>query len=231
MSIRGILFDKDGTLLDFNRTWVPVYRIAARIVSAGDADLATTLLAAGGQDDMVGTVAPGSPLAAGTAAEVAALWAPLAPAHGFADLAAALDEIFLRESAKSAAAVPGLVDTLCRLQGRGLALGLATSDSEAGARATLAPLGVLEQFSFIAGYDSGFGCKPDAGMVLGFCSAASLDPGEVLVVGDNRHDLDMARAAGAGLAVGVLTGTSAAADLAPFADHVVDSIADIDGLL
>ena len=57
--------------------------------------------------------------------------------------------------------VPGLASIVTRLKQRGLALGIATSDSREGAMATLAPFGVLEQFDFIAGYDSG--PQPEAG--------------------------------------------------------------------
>jgi phosphoglycolate phosphatase len=48
------------------------------------------------------------------------------------------------------------------------------------------------------------------------------------MVGDNTHDLEMGRAAGAGLVVGVLTGSSKTPDLAPLADLVLP---DITGLL
>ena len=142
-----------------------------------------------------------------------------------------INEIFLREGATGAAAVADMAGIIRRLKGHGLALGIATNDSQDGAVATLQAFDILGQFCFIAGYDSGFGTKPDPGMVLGFCKAAGLAPEEVLVVGDNPHDLEMGRRARAGLCVGVLTGNSSAKELGDLADHVVDSIAAIERLL
>jgi phosphoglycolate phosphatase len=47
------------------------------------------------------------------------------------------------------------------------------------------------------------------------------------VIGDNPHDLEMARSAGAGVAIGVLSGTGTPEALAPLADHVLDSVCDL----
>ncbi len=231
MTIKGILFDKDGTLLDFNATWVPANRAAALVVASGDEALAAKLLRAGGQDEAAGVVASGSLLATANTPQLAAAWGELAPDHGLGDLVRVIDEVFQREGAKSAVAVPDLAAILQRLRERDLALGIATSDSHAGTLATLEPFGVLGQFGFTAGYDSGFGSKPGPGMVLGFCQATGLTPEEVMVVGDNPHDLEMGRRAGVGLCVGVLTGNSGPEQLSGLADHVIDSIADIEGLL
>ena len=51
------------------------------------------------------------------------------------------------------------------------------------------------------------------------------------MVGDNRPDLELARAGGCGLAVGVLSGTGTRESLAGIADAILDSVADLPGFL
>ena len=44
MAIRGILFDKDGTVIDYWRTWVPINREVALYAARGDHTVADELL-------------------------------------------------------------------------------------------------------------------------------------------------------------------------------------------
>ena len=235
MSIRGILFDKDGTLLDYNATWVPINRVVALVVADGDAALARELLVHGGQDDDAGIVKPGSLLAACNTREIADAWSKLIPERGAGDperdIVRIMDDVFQRQGAITSVPVEGLRETLSGLRQQGMVMGIATSDSEAGAIATLSPFDVLPWFDFVAGYDSGHGSKPEPGMVHGFCSACDLHPEEVLVVGDNLHDLEMGRNANAGMVIGVLSGTSARHDLEAMADHVVNDIRQLETVL
>lgn len=231
MTIRGVLFDKDGTLLDFHATWIPACRSAAMFFADGRADRVEALLRAGGWDERTGRVRPGTPFAAGSNRDIAEVWAALMPPHlsDIETIASLLDEMFM-EGAEPAP-VGDLAALFGELSGLGLKLGIATNDSAGGAQATLAPFGVLDLLDFVAGYDSGHGAKPGPGMVHGFCTAVGLAAGEVMVVGDNRHDLEMGRAAGVGLKVGVLTGTSGREELAGLADHLLDSVMDLPRLL
>ncbi len=226
-TIRGVLFDKDGTLLDFERTWTPVSRRVAEQV-APDSSLVDVLLDAVGHDPVTDRFRAGSPMVAGTARDVARHMLPLLPEHTDLDaLTDRVDQIFLTEASACAVPVDGLAEVLQVLSERGARLGVATSDNTASAEAALQSLSLRSHFSFVCGYDAGFGGKPGPGMVLGFCEAVGLDPSEVAVVGDSTHDLHMARAAGAGLAVGVLTGPAREADLTPHADAVFESVATL----
>lgn len=230
MKIEGILFDKDGTLLDYDATWAPLNKLAALEAAGGDSVVAERLLQAGGYDPATDSHLPNSLLVSASNDVIAGSWAELLgadPAH----LTERITAVFEASSAQTAVAVPGMEAVLTALKGRGLALGVATNDSEDSAYASLEPFGVIEQFSYVAGFDSGHGAKPGPGMVAGFCKATGLAPGAVAVVGDSHHDMEMGRSAGAGLLVGVLTGTGGRDDLAPHAHHVLESIAELEALL
>ncbi|MEO0682769.1 MAG: HAD-IA family hydrolase, partial [Pseudomonadota bacterium] len=133
-----------------------------------------------------------------------------------------------RGPAPAAPDLPGLLDSLAA---PGRRLGIATHDGEAAARARMLSLGALDRFDFVAGYDSGHGLKPGPGMVQAFCAAQGLAPQEVAMIGDSLHDLHAGRAAGCALTVGVLTGPAPREVLAPHADLVLASIADLPAAL
>ncbi len=232
MRINGVLFDKDGTLLDYWRTWVPINREVALMAAAGDPALADELLALAGHDPATDTVTPGSVLAAGSHDEVADVFAIHLKARAPKQLAARIEKIFREGGARHAVLVDQACETLDTLAAMGLLLGIATNDSEGGLRASLSrPDGFLERFVFLAGCDSGFGAKPNPGMALAFCSATGLAPQAVAVVGDSTHDMEMGRRAQAGLTIGLLGGTSAESDLADTAHVVLPRLADVPACL
>jgi len=231
MAIRGILFDKDGTLLDYDATWMPANRAAALAVARGDTGLGERLMVLGGYEPKTGRMAGNAVLAAGTNLEIATAWHGHVSNWDIKELVTVIEEIFLDHGREGSVPVPDLAPTLTKLKARGLVMGIATSDSEAGIEATLGRFGILGNFNFFAGYDSGHGVKPSPGMAQAFCGQMGLTAKEIAVVGDNKHDLDMGRAVGAGLVVAVLTGTGERADLEGLADHVLDSIADLEGIL
>ncbi len=74
-AIRGLLFDKDGTILDFYKTWVPINRDLALDAAGGDAVLAAELLRAGGNDPDTDIIAPGAVLSAAGIVAIAACFA------------------------------------------------------------------------------------------------------------------------------------------------------------
>jgi len=229
-SIQGILFDKDGTLLDYHATWMPLNRQAALMVAGGEAAVAERLLVETGYDPASGRCLPDTLLASATNDEIGAAWAGMLGLDP-AETAARVTATFEAMSGETAVPVARLAETVAALKARGLVLGVATNDSEDSAYGSLEPFGVLDHFSYVVGYDSGHGGKPGPGMVAGFCAATGLEAASVAVVGDSLHDLEMGRRAGAGLLVGVLTGTSLREHLAPHAHHVIESIAELEALL
>ena len=228
--VRGVLFDKDGTLIDFEGSWLAFARGMALMAAEGDAARAGVLLEQAGYDPATGRFRAGSVFAAGTNADVVALWHPRLSGAALAERIAAFNDFGANYGAKAALALPGMRDAVGLLHRRGYLLGVATNDSERGARETLAVLGLSEMFVSAYGFDSVAQPKPAPDVVLAFAGATGLGPGEIAMVGDNAHDIMAGRAAGCGLVVGVLSGNGRREDLAE-ADEIIDSIADLPALL
>ena len=225
--IRGLLFDKDGTLFDFQASW-GVWACEVLDELAGDEmGLANRLASAMRFDPARRRFHPDSAVIASTGDEVATLLAPYLPGWpgGVEALAAWLGERAAR--APMVEAVP-LVPLLSALGSAGFRLGVATNDYESVARTHLAAQAAL--FDFMAGADSGHGAKPEPGMLLAFAAQCGLEPRQVLMVGDSRHDLVAGRAAGMPT-LAVLTGVADSDELAPFADAVCPDIGHLPRLL
>jgi len=230
-NLRAILFDKDGTLLDFEATWTPLFRQLALDFAGGDPAEAEAMLVAGGYDPAAERMRSGSVLGAGTTEQIVKTWFPDLAGPGFAAMVEQIDAAFHAHGGTHSVPLPGAGETLDRLAADGYVMGIATNDATVAARAALAGLGLDRYVPHIFGYDSVRHPKPAPDIVLAFAEAAGVVPGEVVVVGDNRYDMEMARAAGAGLAVGVLTGNSDRAELGPYADAILPSIRDLPGWL
>jgi len=229
-AIRGLLFDKDGTLIDYQASWAQTNLKAGRLAAQGDLDLAAWLLTVAGVDPITGYAVSDGLLASGNTEDVAEAWAEAGSPFGAAELTDRLDTLF-RSAVVAAVPVCDLAALFASLSNRGLVLGIASSDSEAAVAATAERFGLEPHLAFLCGYDSGHGAKPGPGMVDGFCRATELPAEVVAVIGDSSHDMHMAAAAGAGYRIAVLTGAGSAETLRPLSHLLLPSIATLEQAL
>ena len=226
--ITCLLFDKDGTILDFYKTWIPINRDMASDAAGGDSDLMNQLLRAGGHDPETDVIAPGSALAGASMHGIVDCFARSLGPRAPSDLKDIIARNFAEGGRKYASLIDGAVESIETLRASGFRVGLATNDTLDGLRASLARCGdILRHFEFYAACDSGHGSKPDPGMGLAFANEMAVEPARCGMIGDSIHDLEMARRAGFGLRVGVLTGPSRRPDLEPHADVVLESICEL----
>jgi phosphoglycolate phosphatase len=215
MKIQGVLFDKDGTLIEVNATWVPIYREILKELCATDEAGAEALMQRAGYDPARGKFAAGS-LLKGEAFEARVHHMD----HGYTHL--------VRD--KLTPLMP-LEPLLVELRGMGLKLGVATNDSHVSAKAHMAHVGVIEHFDDIIAADTVAVPKPSGNMIAKFADITGLPAASLAMVGDNHHDMEEARAGGAGLAIAVLSGNAAREDIAHLADYTIESVADLPALL
>lgn len=228
---RLIIFDKDGTLIDFHHMWAAwLTQLAQQIEAAAGVPLAAELLRAMGFDPETQRVDPRGRLALLPMDELRRVTAGVLRESGVAP--ARVEEILAAhwrppDPLALAKPVADLAALFGALRARGIVLALATSDDRAPTETLLRELGLSGHVAALVCADDGLPIKPAADMILHLCRVLAIAPAEVMMVGDSVDDLRMGRAAGVGMTVGVLSGLSSVELLEPFADVVIPSVASL----
>lgn len=227
MTIKAILFDKDGTLIDVNRTWIPLYRDMLMAEFGVPEPGAYAMMTTAGYDQRSDSFLAGSVLAGGTTRQLIEIWWPRETAQRQAEIAHRIDHHYAPLARKYLLPLFDVALLLDELNGMGLTLGVGTNDSVASAQGQMQHLGVADRFAAIIGSDSVAIPKPSGQMILHFAKLVGCQPDEIAMVGDNTHDLEEARHGGAGLAIGVLSGNGATDDLGPLADVLLSNATEL----
>ena len=234
---RCVVFDKDGTLIDFHAIWGP--RLARGATALAEAaDLGDKFLAhlyrAAGYDPDNGMTSGQGPLATAPLHQFTVIAASVVYQHGIIwDRALELSQNYIGEAmtAKPAAEeiIPKgpLIHSLQQLQDADIQTAIATTDNRSATESMIGRLGLATFFADIRCGDDAGPVKPDTAVLESIAMGLNLKVTDLIMVGDTVSDLAMARKAGAALCVGVTGGAGSVAQLQPHADVLIEDIGQI----
>ncbi|MBP1963092.1 HAD family hydrolase [Paenibacillus aceris] len=219
-SVKGVLFDKDGTLLDFISLWgywsESLYRnYSSKVLAVAKDGIIDPI------SDLWGTVhdaaghmtdySRNGPLAMGSIGDLLAILAwqgyrlglPWSESMRIARESKRLADEEM-EQVRPAYPLPGVMDFLRQCHDQGMPMGIVTADETADAEKHLQWLGIRQFFKVIVGNDLVKQGKPFPEMVHKACLELGLAPNQVALIGDTNSDMQMGRSAGVAATIGVM---------------------------
>jgi phosphoglycolate phosphatase len=226
--IELVVFDKDGTLISFEAMWTGWAReLGSRLEIATRRPVAGDVFSAIGYDPVNDRVQPGGTLAistmAGVEERVAAVLRRWCPSVAAARRILA-EAWFEPDPVARALPLADLQRLFAALRADGRRIAVATTDDRRPTEATLAGLGLADLVDAMQCGDDPDPVKPEPAALVALADHVGVPIGRTAMVGDTSSDLRMARAAGAGRAIGVASGVTSAAELGPDADIVLDHV-------
>lgn len=198
--IKGILFDKDGTLIEFEKTWHAIMtrffeELSQRNIFSAD-DIEKMKQFCGYKK--YGFIKE-SKVQFMTSGALIEAWLELTGKEKTPMMISAVGEILDEAAVHKSVAIallPHTHETLNYLS-RKYYLGIATADSEVSMRHSLKKSGLLNFFQYLGADNGQIQGKPNPEMAYIFCSEMGIRPDELLIVGDSINDYYFAQNAGA----------------------------------
>lgn len=199
--IKAVLFDKDGTLIDFHQSWYPVFEgfcnELGKIASLDEPGLRRMMHGLGADES---GFRADSVFALGSYPDIMAAVQEQIPGITMEDLQESFTKT-IETMDIQAVPIGDAARTLQRMKNRGLRLGVATADRKSNALRSLESAGLAEHFDFIGADDSVPRGKPAPDLMELFCREQDLHPSQVAIVGDSMRDMEFARNSRAGAAI------------------------------
>ncbi|MBF0786995.1 MULTISPECIES: HAD family hydrolase [unclassified Streptococcus] len=238
--IKGILFDKDGTILDFFALWQPAIKpVLERLMADYGVQpqeeylpvLEEAIGIKNGQIDPEGAIAwkPYDLIAQ----DVAAVVKTVVPDLELKDLSERLENYFGNEIAcadMKEATFTDMKSLFQQLRERGIFIGIVTTDTFQATWKCMNDLELTSFISFLGASDNGLPVKPDRSLLQKVATLWECHPAEIMVVGDTPNDMRFAKN-GHALAVGVTSGVGTVECLSAYTPYVIPSLADLLPLL
>lgn len=121
----------------------------------------------------------------------------------------------------------GVAETLKKFKEHGLKLAIASTDAHNRIVKSFRILGIANLFDAFVGPEDVANGKPAPDMILEILKQTRYEPHEAVMIGDSMSDMRMGKNARVKASVGVLTGITPRDNLEEVADVVVDSVAKI----
>ena len=229
-----IIFDKDGTLIDFQSTWTPWITALAQSLEADcNFDVSSRLYDVMGYCHKTETLSDSSLLAYASMDVIKEKIKSMLLENGIED--DAVDSLFRKcwkECHENSTSRPLPTTDLPALFGNlrkaGVKVAVCTSDSRASTESALRKLHVRELVdAIVCSDDENMPPKPSPYGVLKICSDLGIDLADTIVAGDTTTDMLMAKSASVGFIVGVLTGIGTKNELSKYADAILDNVEQI----
>lgn len=225
-----VIFDKDGTLIDFQQMWGRwAIGFAERMSVAIGHDVRAAFAEAYGYDPATAHIDPTGRLAIAGMAHMQQVAVQIVVPHG---VSVANAYVMVQQAWQppdpTREAVP-LVDVLAlftAIRAKGAQIAVATADNRAPTLATLAHLGVADLVGAVAcADDAGVAPKPAPDKIFAVCRALGVTPHDTIMLGDTPADMRMGHNAGVMAQIGVTSGLSRAVDLQPFTSYIAPTVA------